>query len=82
MQELTAIVLIDKANKSSKATHAQGLCGLTHCYVDAPTGARESYVYSGAGKIPAQKPEDDFHIFIHEAPQIFSNGQKFLFVIK
>jgi hypothetical protein len=25
--------------KSSKPTQAQGLCGLTHCYVDARTGA-------------------------------------------
>ena len=25
--------------RSSKPTQAQGLCGLTHCYVDARTGA-------------------------------------------
>ena len=30
-------------NKSSKPTQAQGLCGLTHCYVDARTGARFFY---------------------------------------
>ena len=30
-----------RLTRSSKPTQAQGLCGLTHCYVDARTGALE-----------------------------------------
>jgi len=35
------ILLQVKTNltRSSKPTQAQGLCGLTHCYTDARTGA-------------------------------------------
>jgi len=38
---LSAIVddILAHHSRSSKPTQAQGLCGLTHCYVDARTGA-------------------------------------------
>ena len=39
MNKSLFIIEINRITRRSKPTQAQGLCGLTHCYTDAHTGA-------------------------------------------